>query len=76
MDVDIGGDFGNLPHEAPMALVQRQKGRGRGRGLDHFRWPNRHIENLGLFSLERAREEPRSLRGGAHCRPEGRVREW
>ena len=48
-------------------LRKRHKGRGRGRGLDHVKWPNRYFENLGLFSLERAREEQMSLRGGANC---------
>jgi RNA-directed DNA polymerase len=48
-------------------LRKRHKGQGRGRGLDHFKWPNRYFENLGLFSLERAREEQMSLRRGAKC---------
>ena len=48
-------------------LRKRQKRKGRGRGLDHKRWPNRNFENLGLFSLEQAREETMSLRKGAKC---------
>ena len=48
-------------------LRKRRKRKGRGRGLDHHRWPNRYFENLGLFSLERAREEMISLRKGAKC---------
>jgi RNA-directed DNA polymerase len=48
-------------------LRKRHKGKGRGGGLDHFKWPNRYFANLGLFSLERAREEQMSLRGGATC---------
>ena len=48
-------------------LRKRHKGKGRGRGLDHFKWPNRYFENLGLFSLERAREEQMSLQRGATC---------
>jgi RNA-directed DNA polymerase len=48
-------------------LRKRQKRKGRGRGLDHKRWPNRYFENLGLFSLEQAREETMSLRRGAKC---------
>lgn len=48
-------------------LRKRHKGRGRGRGLDHFKWPNRYFENLGLFSLAQAREELMSLRSGATC---------
>jgi len=48
-------------------LRKRHKGKGRGRGLDHLRWPNRYFENLGLFSLELAREELMSLRRGAKC---------
>lgn len=48
-------------------LRKRRKGKGRGRGLDHYRWPKRYFENLGLFSLERAREELISLRPGANC---------
>jgi RNA-directed DNA polymerase len=48
-------------------LRKRHKGRGRGRGLDHFKWPNRYFENLGLFSLAHAREELMSLRRGANC---------
>lgn len=43
-------------------LRKRRKGRGRGRGLDHLRWRNRYFANLGLFSLELAREELKSLR--------------
>jgi RNA-directed DNA polymerase len=46
-------------------LRKRRKGSGRGRGLDHFRWPNRYFENLGLFSLKDAREETVSLLRGA-----------
>jgi RNA-directed DNA polymerase len=42
-------------------LRKRQKKKGRGRGSDHQKWPNRYFENLGLFSLERAREESLSL---------------
>ena len=48
-------------------LRKRRKGKGRGRGADNQRWPNRYFENLGLFSLERAREETMSLRKGAKC---------
>lgn len=48
-------------------LRKRHKGQGRGRGLDHFKWPNRYFENLGLFSLAQAREELRSLHRGANC---------
>jgi RNA-directed DNA polymerase len=48
-------------------LRKRHKGKGRGRGKDHSKWPNRYFENLGLFSLERAREEQTSLRRGATC---------
>ena len=48
-------------------LRQRKKGRGRGHGLDHFRWPNRYFENLGLFSLNQAREEMMGLLRGAKC---------
>ena len=48
-------------------LRKRRRGRGRGRGYDHHRWPNHYFENLGLFSLKRAREEEMSLRKGAKC---------
>ena len=48
-------------------LRKRHKGRGRGRGLDHFKWPNRYFESLGLFSLAQAREELMSLHGRANC---------
>jgi len=48
-------------------LRKRHKRKGRGRGLDHNRWPNRYFENLGLFSLKRAREELMSLRKGVKC---------
>ena len=48
-------------------LRKRHKGKGRGSGLDHFKWPNRYFEKLGLISLERAREEQMSLRKGATC---------
>jgi len=45
-------------------LRKRHKGKGRGHGLDHFRWPNRYFENLGLLSLEKAQEEEKSLLKG------------
>ena len=48
-------------------LRKRHKRKGKGRGLDHYRWPNRYFENLGLFSLEQAREEMMSLRNGVKC---------
>ena len=48
-------------------LRKRNKRKGKGRGLDHNRWPNRYFENLGLFSLEHAREEVMSLRNGVKC---------
>ena len=35
-------------------LRKRHKGKGKGRGLDHFKWPNRYFEKLGLYSLEQA----------------------
>lgn len=35
-------------------LRKRHKGKGKGRGLDHIKWPNRHFEKLGLYSLEQA----------------------
>jgi RNA-directed DNA polymerase len=47
-------------------LRKRHKGKGRGSGKDHFKWPNRYFENLGLFSLAHAREELMSLRRGAN----------
>ena len=48
-------------------LRKRRKRKGRGRGPDHNRWPNRYFENLGLFSLEQARQETMSLLKGANC---------
>ena len=48
-------------------LRKRHKRKGKGRGLDHYRWPNRYFENLGLFSLEQAREKMMSLRNGVKC---------
>jgi RNA-directed DNA polymerase len=49
-------------------LRKRNKGQGRGRGLDHFRWPNRYFEELGLVSLGRVRAKELSLlRNGAKC---------
>jgi RNA-directed DNA polymerase len=39
------------------SILRRQTGgRGRGRGSDHQRWNNRYFADLGLFSLEAARE--------------------
>jgi RNA-directed DNA polymerase len=46
-------------------LRKRNKGQGRGGGKDHFKWPNRYFETLGLFSLEQARINTMSLRNGA-----------
>jgi RNA-directed DNA polymerase len=43
---------------------KRHKGKGRGRGNDHYRWPNRHFTELGLFSLVAAQCEAVSLRHG------------
>ena len=78
----IRGWFGYFKHALPSELSamdgwvrmrlrsilrKRRKGRGRGRGLDNRQWPNRYFENLGLFSLESAREELISLRTGAKC---------
>ena len=37
-------------------LRKRSKRRGVGRGLDHFRWTNYYLAQLGLFSLVRAHE--------------------
>ena len=49
-------------------LRKRHKGRGRGRGKDHQKWPNRYFEQLGLFSLEQARQAVvASLRKGVPC---------
>ena len=48
-------------------LRKRHRGKGRGRGKDHFRWPNRYFEDLGLFSLKQAQEEEMSLRKRAKC---------
>lgn len=36
-------------------LRKNRGGKGKGRGRDHYRWPNAYFEQLGLFSLERAR---------------------
>jgi RNA-directed DNA polymerase len=36
-------------------LRKRQGKRGRGRGSDHQRWPNAYFDQLGLFSLVKAR---------------------
>jgi len=40
-------------------LRKRHKRKGKGKGLDHFRWPNRYFAELGLYSLEQAREHAR-----------------
>ena len=40
-------------------LRKRHKGKGKGRGMDHFRWPNHYFAELGLYSLEQARENAR-----------------
>jgi RNA-directed DNA polymerase len=37
-------------------LRKRSKRKGAGRGPDHFRWPNAHLSQLGLFSLVEAHE--------------------
>jgi RNA-directed DNA polymerase len=37
-------------------LRKRDKRHGAGRGLDHIRWPNAYLDQLGLFSLVRAHE--------------------
>ena len=48
-------------------LRKRAGKRGKGRGLDHHRWPNSYFANLGLFSLEEARDvELMSLRVAAN----------
>ena len=48
-------------------LRKRNKRRGRGRGLDHYRWPNRYFEKLGLLSLEQAKVTEMSLQKQAKC---------
>jgi RNA-directed DNA polymerase len=47
-------------------LRKRCKGRGRARGLEHPRWPDRHFDTRGHFSLKAAQaRELSSLRKGA-----------
>lgn len=42
------------------SILRRRAGRrGLGRGADHQRWPNAYFTNLGLFSLEAARDAVR-----------------
>ena len=36
-------------------LRKHQGKRGKGQGSDHQKWPNDYFENLGYFSLEKAR---------------------
>jgi RNA-directed DNA polymerase len=64
---DLSGTDGWVRMRLRSILRKRHKRKGRGRGLDHHRWPNRYFENLGLFSLEHAREEVMSLRNGVKC---------
>ena len=52
--------------QAAQALEQLKEWM-RDAGLDQHRWPIRYFENLGLLSLERAREETVRLRQGAKC---------
>lgn len=40
---------------------KQHRKRGRGRGSDHQKWPNRHFEELGLFSLGQVHDETLSL---------------
>lgn len=37
-------------------LRRRSKRHGRGAGLDHFRWPNAYLQQLGLFNLSQAHQ--------------------
>jgi len=64
---DLSGMDGWVRMRLRSILRKRHKRKGRGRGLDHHRWRNRYFENLGLFSLEQAREEVMSLRRGVKC---------
>lgn len=59
------------------SILRKRRGlEGRGRGDDHHRWSNRNFEKLGLFCLLDAREAGNaSLRKGANCRLESRMRE-
>lgn len=43
-------------------LRKRNRGRGRGRGMDHIKWKNCYFEELGLYSLAKAKAEQVSLR--------------
>jgi len=49
---------------------KRNRKEGRGRGIDHRLWPNRHFTELGLFSLETARNEVISLRKAVTGEPD------
>ena len=48
-------------------LRKRHKGQGHGRGNDHFRWPNRYFEELGLFNLDQAQVTEMSLQKRGTC---------
>lgn len=76
VNTSLRGWFAYFKHAAPHDLAEvdgwvrmrlrsvlrkRDKRKGRGVGSDHLLWPNRYFEDLGLFGLERAREEHASL---------------
>ncbi|NNM88240.1 MAG: hypothetical protein HKL95_06945 [Phycisphaerae bacterium] len=77
----LRGWFGYFKHSYPTTFnprdgwirmrlrrtLRKRCGRtGRGRGLDHQRWPNAYFDELGLYSLTKARQTVGEPLKGSH----------